>query len=707
MMNKKVNPKVRQRRKTQGAKRRLGVMGKTMLTIMLTLALVLGSSGYFLMGQVSRRFDVVTNTAIASQVKSVKEEVEGYFESFIPSLTALTNDQNIRAIMQEASVAGPDYRVTQSALYATIVRELHNIQTSMPEGAKSVYVGLAQGNHMLDSGGWVPDDDYKIINSTWWQKLQKITGDQVAMVGAYEDGMDGALVVTMAVPIQSQGTTVGAAAVDIDLSALQAMLSKAKIGNEGSIVVFDSDNQIVYHPNPEVCLKTVEEAGYSDNMAQLLQNRQSEQTIVYQQGGDTYHGTTFSIPLVEWQILGRISDQEFELFTGHISTMIRTTFTIAILLTVAAASIAVLLLVKPIKKLDRVVNQLANGELDVEVDVYSNDELGDLAGNISHLVDRLKTYIEYIDEVSAILDEMGRCNLVFDLKCDYVGEFGKLKTSMESIQKTLSRTLLGIADAAEQVDCSANNMSSGAQSLAQGATEQASTIQELAASIQDLTTQSVQSSSSANTASENAGHIGKRILESNQQMKNMLNAMDNISRQSAEVAKIVKTVEDIAFQTNILALNAAVEASRAGSAGKGFAVVADEVRSLAAKSSQAAQNITNLIQATIRAVKEGVNIADVTATSLGEVAQNMEGVMDSIQSIAGRLQSESGALEQISTGIEQLSTVVQTNSATSEESAATAEELAGQVNLMKDMVNKFKLDDKFHARDEVPSVRIE
>ena len=696
-MKKKLNENVKHREKSSGTARRLGVMGKTMLSMVLTLLIVMGTVGFVLTRQVSRQFNQMNDDTIASQVASATEQVEGYFQGFVPSLTALTNDQNIRAIMQEANAAGPDYRVAQSALYPNIVRALNNIQKSMSDGAKSVYVGLVNGNHMLDSNGWIPSDDYKITESTWWQRLQEVSGDQVAMVGAYEDGMDGSLVVTMALPIYDHSTMVGAAAVDIDLSALQSILSEVQIGKEGSIVVFDSDGQIVYHPDASLCLSVVADAGYSEELAQTILKHESAEGITYQQRGNTYHGTTLSIPFVSWQVLGRISDQEFTQASGQIVKTVVSTFLIVILLTVAVSFLNILRLVQPIKKLDKVADELAQGELDVVVDVHSNDELGDLGRNISHLVDRLKTYIQYIDEVSSVLDEMGRCNLVFDLKYDYVGEFNKLKVSLESIQKTLSHTMLGIEDAASQVDYSASNMSSGAQSLAQGATEQASTIQELAASIQELSNQSIEESSNANTASTNVGHIGKKILESNQQMKNMLSAMNNISKQSAEVEKIVKTVEDIAFQTNILALNAAVEASHAGNAGKGFAVVADEVRNLAAKSSHAAKSISELIQSTIQAVKDGVSIADVTATSLGEVTENMQSVMSSIQSIADRLQQESSSLERITTGIEQLSAVVQTNSATSEESAATAEELAGQVSIMKDMVNQFNLDDKFRA----------
>ncbi len=694
-MKKESNRHAEHHTKHQGSKRRLGVFGKILITMSLTLLIIMTSIDFVLMSQVTKSFNMMTNTIVTRQVEAVKEEVEGYFQSFVPSLTALANDQNIRAIIQESKGADPEYRVSQSALYPTIVRELHNIQVSMPEGAKSVYVGLIHGNHMLDSNGWIPSADFKIVNSSWWQRLQEITGDQVAMVGAYEDGMDGALIVTMAVPIYDQSTMIGVAAVDIDLSSLQNILSNFKIGETGGISVFDSDNQIVYAPDPSVWMSNVRNSGYSDNVVQMVQNHQNAENIVYERTTGTYHGATRYLPMFSWQVLGGISDQEFLQSSAYIKGIVKTTFLVAIVLMIAVVSVLVYLFVKPIKKLDRVVDRLVSGELDVVVDADYNDELGDLGKNISKLVDRLKTYIKYIDEVSSVLDEMGNCNMVFDLKYDYVGEFKKLKTSMESIQKTLSHTMLGIEDAAEQVDSSASNMSSGAQSLAQGATEQASTIQELATSIQELTAQATQESSNANEASRDVGHIGEKIQESNQQMRNMLTAMDNISQQSSEVEKIVKTVEDIAFQTNILALNAAVEAARAGSAGKGFAVVADEVRNLAAKSSQAAQSITGLIQDTILAVKDGVSIADVTANSLEEVAQSMQGVMDSIQNIAERIQDESSALEKISVGIDQLSSVVQTNSATSEESAATAEELASQVSIMKGMVNQFKLDDKF------------
>ena len=355
-------------------------------------------------------------------------------------------------------------------------------------------------------------------------------------------------------------------------------------------------------------------------------------------------------------------------------------------------------IVGPTKELMNAAERLASGEMDAEVNTDRKDEIGQLAVSFQKIVDRMQSYLAYIDEVSAVLDQMGQKNFVFELKEDYVGRFSALKSALENIRDSLSATMHQILDAADQVNNSSNQMSAGAQGLAQGATEQASTIQELSAAVQFLKTATSDGAAQAVHTNEDAVDIGNKVKESNDQMQNMLQAMENIQSHSMEIKKIVKASEDIAFQTNILALNAAVEAARAGAAGKGFAVVADEVRNLAGKSADSANQIAKLIQSTIDAVKDGVNIANVTAGSLNETTANMDGIMNEISKITESYQKVAAELSGIATGIDQVSAVVQTNSATAEESAATAEELNGQVELMKHLVDTFTLEDMDSAK---------
>lgn len=343
---------------------------------------------------------------------------------------------------------------------------------------------------------------------------------------------------------------------------------------------------------------------------------------------------------------------------------------------------------RPIVEIEHSASKMAAGDYNTEINYHSGDEVGSLADSMRQMMVTTK---EIILDTARGLSEIAGGNFDIAPSVEYIGVFDGIKTALVKIITDLSVTLSQIKMSADQVSSGSDQVSVGAQALAQGATEQASSVQELSASINEVSQQIRDNAANAATASKVADSVGGSIRTSSTQMTEMMGAMSEISSSSSQIGKIIKTIEDIAFQTNILALNAAVEAARAGAAGKGFAVVADEVRNLATKSSEAAKQTNVLIEGSVKSVENGVKIADATAKSLTEVVTGAQEITSLITKISQASDDQSNSISQINLGVEQISSVVQTNSATSEESAAASEELNGQANMMKQMIERFKL----------------
>ncbi len=345
---------------------------------------------------------------------------------------------------------------------------------------------------------------------------------------------------------------------------------------------------------------------------------------------------------------------------------------------------------KPLHQLEKSADKIVEGDFDIDVTYKSRDELGSLANTFRNMADILKTVIA---DASRVLGEMADGN--FDVRTEaeerYVGDFQNLLSSMRLLNRDLSATLGQINHSADLVASGSGQVSDGAQALSQGATEQASAVEELAATIAGISHQVNDTAKNAVDAKTQSNSAGDKVEECNRQMKDMMAAMQEITQKSNEIGKIIKTIEDIAFQTNILALNAAVEASRAGVAGKGFAVVADEVRNLASKSSEASKDTAELIESSAKAVERGTQIADSTAQSLLKVVEEVRMAADTVDKIADAAEEQAGAVEQVTLGVDQISSVVQTNSATAVQSAAASQELSSQAAMLKSLVAKFIL----------------
>ncbi len=408
-----------------------------------------------------------------------------------------------------------------------------------------------------------------------------------------------------------------------------------------------------------------------------------------------YHDAFEKVRLSLVSLTQDVDNQIAEDYTNALRTKNIATAIIFLILVIAIAIIAfyIVLLTKqivtPVRELEQAATLVSQGQLETEIHYEASDEIGLLAASIRTLVTTLKNIIHDVDY---LLDEMAGGDFTVTSKNHdyYIGDFNSILVSLRKLKNRLSQTLQQIDISADQVNSGGGQVSSGAQALAQGATEQASSVEELAATIKEISYKIEATAEHAKTAKAENLQSHEMINTCSAHMSDLMNAMGAINDKSKEIGKVIKTIEDIAFQTNILALNAAVEAARAGSAGKGFAVVADEVRNLATKSQEASKSSAALIEETVKAVDEGSRLSEETDKALQNVVDSAQKILDAVSLISDATEEQSFAVSQVTTGIDQISSVVQTNSATAEESAAASEELSSQANILKDLVGQFR-----------------
>lgn len=507
----------------------------------------------------------------------------------------------------------------------------------------------------------------------------------------------------------ANGNVIGVVALDMSLDKITEMVDKAGANTKGHFIIIDNSGTIIADPsNSNNNFKNVTEA-YGNELNNLILSGADFNEV--EVDNKAYLVKSIESEKTNWRYVALLDKENI---LSPITDLIRLEMiiiSIVSLLAVLFGIITSLKISKPIKEVSEAANKIAGGDFYVQLQTEASGEVGELIDSFKRIGITLVEYKEYIQEIAHILNQIAQGILCFELKQEYIGEFSKVKDSLLNISENLSQTIENVKLSSEQIAMASNQVASGAQSLAQGTTEQASSLEEFSATIADISMQIKNTANNADLANREVVSTSEEVINSNSQMQEMKLAMNNINSKSTEISKIIKTIEDIAFQTNILALNAAVEAARAGSAGKGFAVVADEVRNLAHKSADAAKNTTMLIEETVQAVERGSQIVDITAQSMINVVAGSDQVREFVNDIARTSKEQSDAVSQILIGVEQISSVIQSNSATAEESAAASEELSGQADLLKQHVDQFQIQKDvsihFHKTTKIQDNTIE
>ena len=663
-----------------------GLLAKMLLGTLVPLVVILILIGIQLNNNVSRTVRSMESNYLTAEANRAAQQIEGYFQRFIGIAEVASRTEEVTR-----AAAGWDADFQNSMSMTTLLSDLRSLAGADESIGAIWLVDLGTGELLQSTGTFYTAAEFDATTRAWYDPV--VNNRATTVTGAYTDAVSGELVVTVATPVYTGGSlSVDAVlGIDVSLDTLTAELSSVAIGETGYVTVYDSDNNVIYHPDSSVVMQNAADIDYSDNIKQAILNNQIVEGEAYTRAGIPYTGSTVYLEGLDYFVLGLVPREEFMSYISSTSNTIILRFTLTVILLAAITLFFSITITKSLKKLSVAAGRIAEGELDVETDVRSRDEVGLVAQDIRAITARLKNYILYIDEITDVLREIGRGNFAFTLEHDYKGEFAKVKTALLEVRDTMSDTLRQVILAADQVASGADQVAIGAQTQAQGATEQASAVQELAATLQDVGHQISDNTKLVGEAGREIEKLTQEVQEGKEKMRAMQGAMDDITRNSQGVAKIIKEIEDIAFQTNILALNAAVEAARAGQAGKGFAVVADEVRSLAGKTADSSRSTAALIKSALDAVGNGKVLADDTTVSFDKVYETVEALADNARIITSNSAKQDEAVHQTTEGVDQISSVVQTNSATSEESAAASEQLSGQAQMLKELVSHFQL----------------
>lgn len=670
----------------------LPVLAIFLVSITVILAIVLGIS--------SNSINDLSSSLMQEKNMHYSSEVQGKINASLDSVKTL------KFSIEQSAQQGSNNREAVIAMLEKVVEDNDTVfgaytlwEPNAFDGNDAAYAGKPGYDNTGrfipyvvrgDAGVYVEAlKDYEQEGAGDYYQIPKKTGKACVLDPfEYETGGKKVFLTSMVVPIYINGKFAGIVGEDILVDTLIQEIKGTKILDSGYVFLSDSTGNLFFHPNKEVVGNPVfdyfnEEAaavfkkaissgkGVSFNTVSKLADDEKHFVIDPVTVGSSKWWVGSTTPVSE------ISKPTTRSLTFGITAGVASVVIISILLIFLISWIT-----KPIKYLVDAADKLAVGDIDVNIEVTSKDEIGTLMESFGHMAENIRSQAMTVEKIAD-----GDLTVEVEVKSenDLLG-----KKLYELVEKN-NEVLANIAFAAEQVASGARQVSDSSIDLSQGAAEQASSLEELTASIEEISAQTRQNAEYANKANELTETAKMNAIKGNQQMGDMLRAMEDINESSENISKIIKVIDEIAFQTNILALNAAVEAARAGQQGRGFSVVAEEVRNLAARSAKAAKETADMIEGSIKKVEGGSKIAHSTAEALTRIVDDVEEVAELVNDIAVSSNEQAAGISQINQGLMQVSMVVQNNSATSEESAAASEELSGQSEMLKEQVNSYTL----------------
>ena len=625
-------------------------------------------------------------TELMLESHAAANQAAGYFGKYLTASRQLSVDPEIRRVL---SGTGPEDNILQTDGTGEVVQYLMEAVEIDKENVLSIWIADLDASVLTQSDGFTTDDDWDVTTRVWYPYIE---AGEAVLTEPFVDPSTGGLIISAVSPVfdMETGRVLGATGVDITMDHVSSVMSGYKIGNNGYVVLLAADGTVIYHPVEERIQGNIADMNISDEVTEAVLSG-TEKFLKYKSDNTTKYGVMKLAGDTGYVVLSTLPFSEFYSHLIYMIIILIAIFVAGLVVIVISIRRSAAGLTRPILELNQTAQQLAAGDLDVQLQITSEDEIGELGASIGETVRRLKEYIVYIDETADVLSLMSKGKLEIDLKNDYVGEFQKLKEALLNISASMHEVIEAISESAEQVSVGASELSNASQVLAEGAESQAAAVQQLSATTTAVTEQVQDSRKSAELSAQATSEVTHMIQENQDKMQLMVEAMGKIHETSQQVVGIIQTIEEIADQTNLLSLNASIEAARAGEAGRGFAVVADEIGKLALESSKAANMTRDLIGISMEEINKGNGIANGVMGSLEESVRAVDHVNELIKKTAENAVTQAGNIELIQKGVEEITQGVQDNSAAAEQTSATSQELAAQALTLNEMLQKFDL----------------